>query len=189
MVTTNDAKIAQKCMLLRPYGMTKNAFDRQKSWYYDVQELGYNYRLNEVQAALGISQLMRLDQMIKDRRKNAQYLTKKLSRVNGIITPSETENCYHTYHLYVIRVIKSVFGVSRNELFKKLSQKGIGLSVHYTPLHLLSFYKKTLGYKKGDFPIAEELYEQILSLPMYSQLTKEQIDFVIQQIVDVAKSL
>jgi perosamine synthetase len=189
MITTNDEEIAKKCMLARSHCMTKDAFDREKlSWYYDVVGLGYNYRLNDVQSALGISQLKRLDKMNEGRRKNARYLTSEISKIPGIIPPFEAEDRYHTYHLYVVRVIKSIFGLNRDELFQKLSLKGIGLSVHYTPLHLLSFYKNTLGYKKGDFPVAEELYEQILSLPMYHQLTKEQVDFVVRQIVESARS-
>ena len=183
MITTDDELVARKCALRRSHCMTKDAFDREKlSWYYDVVDLGYNYRLNDVQAAIGISQLKRLNNMNDDKRKNAQYLTSKLKDVAGIITPFEANNRYHPYHLYVIRVIKSDFGIDRNELYLRLSEKGIGLSVHYTPLHLLSFYRKTLGYEKGDFPVAEELYDQILSLPMYPQLKKEQMDFIIQQI-------
>ncbi len=183
MITTDDEAIAKKCQLCRSHCMTKNAFDREKlSWYYDVVDLGYNYRLNDVQSALGISQLKRLDQMNEGKQQNARYLTSKLSKISGIITPHEANNRNHIYHLYVIRVVKDVFGISRDELFRKLSLKGIGLSVHYTPLHLLSFYKNMFGYKKGDFPVAEALYDEILSLPMYHQLTTEQMDYVAQQI-------
>ena len=183
MITTNDEVIAKKCKLARSHYMTKDAFDREKlSWYYDITGLGYNYRLNDVQSALGISQLKRLDSMNEGKRKNAQYLTSKLSKIPGIIPPYEATNCYHIYHLYVIRIIKSFFRLSRDELFRKLSLKGIGLSVHYTPLHFLSFYKNIFKYKKGDFPVAEELYREILSLPMYHQLTKEQMDFIVEQI-------
>jgi dTDP-4-amino-4,6-dideoxygalactose transaminase len=189
MITTNDEAIAKRCSLDRSHGMTKDAFDREKlSWYYDVVELGYNYRLNELQAALGISQLSRLDQMNERKRKNAKYFTSKLEKVSGLVTPFEVQDCYHAYHLYVVKVIEKEFGISRNELYLRLSKKGIGLSVHYTPLHLLSFYKQKLGYQRGDFPIAEKVYEQILSLPMYPQLTEQQMDFVVEQIIEASKT-
>jgi dTDP-4-amino-4,6-dideoxygalactose transaminase len=189
MISTNDEEVARKCSLGRTHGMTKDAFYREKlSWYYDVVELGYNYRLNEVQSALGISQLKRLNDMNECKRKNAQYYTSKLSKIPGIITPVELEECYHTFHLYVIKVIKEDFGMSRDQLFMKLYEKGIGLSLHYTPLHLLTLYKNTLGYKKGDFPVAEKVYDQILSLPMYPQLTETEMDYVVEQISDAYKN-
>lgn len=185
MITTNEEAIAKKCQLARSHCMTKDAFDREKlSWFYDVVGVGYNYRLNDVQSALGISQLKRLDKMNDGKRKNAQYLTAQLSKIPGIIPPYKADDRDHIYHLYVIRVIKNTFGLSRDELFGKLSLKGIGLSVHYTPLHLLSFYRNMFGFKKGDFRVAEGLYEEILSLPMYHQLTNEQMDFVVQLIAE-----
>lgn len=187
MITTNDETIAKKCQLARSHCMTKDAFDREKlSWYYDVIGIGYNYRLNDVQSALGVSQLKRLNEMNEGKIKNAQYMTSKICKIPGVIPPVEAPDRNHIYHLYVIRIIKNLFGISRDELFRRLSMKGIGLSVHYTPLHLLSLYKKMLGCKKDDFPIANQLYEEILSLPMYQQLTTEQIDYVVQQIKESA---
>ena len=190
MITTNDEKVANRVRSMRSHGITRSAYERERvfSWYYDVTELGYNYRLNEVQAALGISQLKRLDKMNEEKRTKAQYLTKRLSFLRGIIPPYEAKDRRHVYHLYVIRVIETIFGMSRDELFKKLSRKGIGLSVHYTPLHMLSFYKEKFGYKKGDFPVAEEIYKQILSLPIYFQLTKKQMDWVLNGIIEESSS-
>lgn len=190
MITTDNEAVAKNCRLSRSHCMTKDAFHRENlSWYYDVVGLGYNYRLNEVQAALGISQLKRLDQMNEDRRKNAHYLTRQLSKIVGIIPPFEAENRDHVFHLYVVRVIKEKFGISRDELFQKLSKKGIGLSVHYTPLHRLSFYKELFGLSQGNFPVADELYDQILSLPIYHQLSKEQMDFVARAIEQDGKKI
>ncbi len=189
MITMNDEAIAKKCQQSRSHCMTKDAFDRERfSWYYDVTDLGYNYRLNDVQSALGLSQLKRLDQMNEGKQKNARYLTSQLSKISGIIPPYEANDRNHIHHLYVIRVVKDIFGLSRDELFKKLSLKGIGLSVHYTPLHLLSYYKGMFGYKKGDFPVAEAAYEEILSLPMYHQLTTEQMDYIVRQIKESVNS-
>jgi dTDP-4-amino-4,6-dideoxygalactose transaminase len=189
MATTNDEEIAKQIKVLREHGMTKGAFDREKTatWYYDVVNLGYNYRLNEVQSTLGISQLKRIDEINKKRIEAAHYYTKKLKQINGIIPPYEAKDRTHVYHLYAIRVVKQKRGINRDELYKKLSNKGIGLSVHYTPLHLLTFYKKTLGYKTGDFPIAEQISKEILSLPIYPTITKTQIDYVVKEISKIMK--
>ncbi|MFX1537423.1 MAG: DegT/DnrJ/EryC1/StrS family aminotransferase, partial [Promethearchaeota archaeon] len=188
MITTNDKRFADRARLMRSHGMTKTAYDREKkyAWYYDVTELGYNYRMNEVEASIGISQLKKLDQMNEQRQEKAKYLTEKLSHIKGIIPPHEAENRNHIFHLYVIRVLADSFGINRDRLFEKLSKEGIGLSLHYTPLHLLSFYKSKYGYKKGDFPVAERLYNEILSLPVYPQISEEQLDFVIEQIASNA---
>jgi len=184
MATTNDEQIAKKIEVLREHGMTKGAFDREKTatWYYDVVDLGYNYRLNEVQAALGITQLKRIDEINKKRIDAAHCYTQKLKKIKGIIPPYEANDRTHVYHLYAIRVIEQKRGINRDELYKKLSKKGIGLSVHYTPLHLLTFYKKTLGHKTGDFPIAEQISKEILSLPIYPTITKTQIDHVTKEL-------
>jgi len=183
MVTTNNEEVAKQIELLREHGMTKGALAREKTktWYYDVVDLGYNYRLNEVQAALGISQLERVKEINKRRIEAAYYYTHKLKEIDGIIPPYEAKDRTHLYHLYVIRVTER-YGIDRDELYKRLSAKGIGLSVHYTPLHLLSFYKKTLGYNLGDFPNAERVYKQILTLPLFPTMTREQIDYVVEEI-------
>ena len=183
MVTTNDEEIAKQIKILREHGMTKGAFNREKTatWYYDVVDLGYNYRLNEVQAALGISQLKRIEEINKKRIEASHYYTHKLKEIKGIILPYEAKDRTHVYHLYVLRVTEG-YGINRDELYKKLSAKGIGLSVHYTPLHLLTFYKRNLGCKKGDFPIAEQISREILSLPLFPLISKVQIDYVVKEI-------
>jgi len=189
MATTSDEEIAKQIQVLREHGMTRGAFDREKTatWYYDVVDLGYNYRLNEVQSALGISQLKRIDEINKKRIEAAHYYTKKLKEINGIIPPYEAKDRTHVYHLYAIRVVEQKSGINRDELYKKLSTKGIGLSVHYTPLHLLTFYKKTLRYKTGDFPNAEQVSKEILSLPLYPTIKKTQIDYVVKELSKIMK--
>jgi UDP-4-amino-4,6-dideoxy-N-acetyl-beta-L-altrosamine transaminase len=183
MATTQDKDIANKMQILREHGMTRTAFARENkaSWYYDVVDLGYNYRMNEVQAALGISQLKRIDDINEKRKEAAKYYTKRLSEIEGIITPYEAKDRTHLYHLYVIRVVKEKFGMDRNDLFKNLSASGIGTSVHYTPLHFLTFYKN-LGYGNQSFPVAERVSKEILSLPLFPTISKLQINFVAKEI-------
>jgi len=182
MVTTDDEDTARKIRILREHGMTKTAADRERetAWYYDVVDLGYNYRLSEAQAALGISQLKRIEDINKRRIEAARYYTDKLKKKGGIISPYAKKDRTHLYHLYVIRVIEEKFGINRDALFKKLSKKGIGLSVHYTPLHLFTFYKRILGDKLGEFPVVERVYREVLSLPIFPTMTRNQMDRVIQ---------
>jgi UDP-4-amino-4,6-dideoxy-N-acetyl-beta-L-altrosamine transaminase len=184
MLTTNEESIANKAKLLREHGMTRSALEREKrvEWYYDITDLGYNYRLNEVQAALGLSQLKRVEDGIKKRVEAARYYARKLSGIVGIVTPYEAENRTHVYHLYVIKVLEEKCGLSRDELFRKLSKNGIGLSVHYTPLHLMTFYKRISSYGAASFPNAEEVYKQVLSLPLFPTLSRDQIDYVVDSI-------
>jgi len=186
MLTTNEDWIERKARLLREHGMTRSALDREKTadWHYDVNEMGYNYRLNEVQAALGVSQLKRVEDGIKKRVEVARYYTRKLRRTNGAITPYEAKDRTHVYHLYVIKILKEKCGLTRDELFEKLSAKGIGLSVHYTPLHLLTFYKRIAGCTTGSFPNAEEVYSEVLSLPIFPTISRDQTDYVIRSIQD-----
>lgn len=189
MVTTNDKELADYVRLLRSHGMTKEAWERQESasWKYDVVELGYNYRLTEIQSALGISQLSRIDQMNAKRAEVAKYYTERLSGVKGIITPKLADNRTTSYHLYIIRVIEKEFGMSRDQLFTELANKGIECSVHYTPLHLMSYYSKKYGCKYGDCPIAEKVYDEVLSLPLFPKLIREQQDYVIDKIKELSK--
>jgi len=192
MITTNDEKLAKRLKVLREHGMNKTALDRESDakWYYDVVDLGYNYRLTELQAALGISQLERVTEGIKKRIKAASYYTQKLSSpaLRGIITPYKAPNRSHVFHLYVIKVQRDKTGINRDELFRKLTDNGIGVSVHYTPLHLLSFYKKFLNDNSMTFPTAEHVYEQILSLPLFPTLTKKKIAFITNKIEGIIAS-
>jgi len=189
MITTNDGHIAKKLRVLREHGMTRSAAQRESEakWYYDVVDLGYNYRLNELQAALGLSQLKRVKEGIERRIRLAHYYTKKLSApaLRGVVPPYKAPDRTHIFHLYAVKIQEQVTGVTRDELFKKLMEAGIGLSVHYTPLHLLSFYKSFLKVKSKGFPVAERVYKQILSLPLFPMLTKKKIDFIIQRIQEI----
>lgn len=185
MLTTNEERVVKKAELMREHGMTRSAANREKrvDWHYDIEDLGYNYGLNEVQAALGISQLKRAEEGIKKRVEAARYYTRKLSRTSGILTPYEAKNRTHVYHLYVVKVLKEKCGLNRDELFRKLAARGIGLSVHFIPLHHMTLYKK-MGCATGLFPNAEEAYREVLSLPLFPTISRNQIDHVTNAIQD-----
>jgi dTDP-4-amino-4,6-dideoxygalactose transaminase len=167
MVVTDGNKIAQKIKMLRDHGQMKK---------YEHLVEGYNSRLDEIQAAILRVKLKRLDERNKLRRKNASIYDELLKDVDGVITPFEAEYAKHVYHLYVIRTEK------RDELQEYLKSEGIGTGLHYPiPLHLQKAYEY-LGYKEGDFPVAEKCAKQILSLPMFPELTREQIEKVVSEI-------
>jgi UDP-4-amino-4,6-dideoxy-N-acetyl-beta-L-altrosamine transaminase len=182
MVTTSNPDVYKKLCLLRTHGITKNPEEMSQNdgpWYYEMQELGYNYRLTELQAALGTSQLSRMEDNLAKRRKIASRYDELLKGL-PLTTPSVSENVKHAYHLYVIQTER------RLELFNYLRSKEIYCQVHYIPIHTLPYYKN-LGWKMGDFPIAEKTYSQSISIPMYHSLTAQDQEFVIETIKDFFK--
>jgi len=167
MVVSNGNEIAQKIKMLRDHGQIKK---------YEHLVEGYNSRLDEIQAAILRVKLKRLDEWNKLRRKNASIYNDLLEDVDEVVMPLEAEYAKHVYHLYVIRTHR------RDELQDWLKSKGIGTGLHYPiPLHLQRAYEY-LGYKEGDFPVAEECAKQILSLPMFPELTQEEIEKVVTEI-------
>ena len=179
-VTTNDKTLAEKIMVLRLHGISKDAwkrYDKKGSWYYEIEECGWKYNITDIQAALGIHQIKKLDKFNKIRRKYAQIYNRELSGIKGIITPYEKPNVKHVYYLYPILLEN----YNRDEFIEKMAQNGIGCSVHFIPLHLHPFYQK-LGYKKGDFPNAEWVYEREVSLPLYPKMKKKDIKLVVDSI-------
>jgi len=182
-VTTNNSSIFKKINLLRSQGMDFSAELREKTskWKYDILDLGYNYRLDEIRSALGYSQISRLNTINKMRKKIAKIYDRQLNKINGIIIPKIASNRNHIYHLYTIKVEKN-YHLTRDQLFEKLSQNGIGTSVQYTPIHELSFYKKQFKYKHNDFPNSTNLKSKILCLPIFPQMTEKQIEKVISVI-------
>jgi perosamine synthetase len=189
MITTNDQKIEKRLRIMREHGMNRNALERElgTTWRYDVVDLGYNYRLTDAQAAMGISQLKRLGEGIKRRRRIAKYYDIQLSSSDlGITVPVRAPDRSHVFHLYTIKYKKSKNGPTRNELFKGLSAAGIQSSVHYTPLHLMSYYRRLLK-KSESFPNAEKIFEQILSLPLYPGLTRKNAILITNKIGEIIR--
>jgi perosamine synthetase len=180
MITTNDEKLHKRLRLLREHGMSRNAIDREKgaTWFYDVVDLGYNYRLTDAQAALGESQLKRVDDGIERRIRIAGYYDQEFKgAAEQFVIPQKNSDRSHIYHLYTIKVNESKKGLKRNLVFEKLSNAGVQSSVHYTPLHLMTFYKQFLKDTET-FPVAKKIYDQILSLPLYPTLTRKEVRYI-----------
>ena len=179
MITTNNKQIFDALTLLRTHGITRDPSlleENHGGWYYEMQDLGYNYRITDFQCALGSSQLKRADDGLKSRNKIAQTYNKAFANTS-IVTPYVADDIFHAYHLYVIQV------ENRLGLYNHLRSKNIFAQVHYIPVHLMPYYKQ-FGWTKGNCPIAESYYEKCLSLPMYPTLTKEEQEYVITTILD-----
>lgn len=181
-ITTNDGKLYHKLLLLRSHGITKNPIELNQNpgpWYYEMQTLGYNYRLSDIQAALGVSQMAKLDKFGKRRREIVNKYNKAFKNLKNVVIPYEEDGIDSTFHLYVLKIDFEKIGKARSEVMDKLKKKNIGTQVHYIPVHLQPYYQKQFDYKKDDFPKAEAYYKQCLSLPLYPKMTDEDINLVI----------
>ena len=187
MITTDDPHLAQKMRVFRNHGITSDHRQReaQGSWFYEMVDLGYNYRLTDVQCALGISQLRKLSTWIDRRQAIARRYTQFFSRLPAVTTLAVKEYVLNAYHLYVIKIDFSALDRSRENLFTELRAQGIGVNVHYIPIHFHPFYQTNFGTKPGLCPAAEAAYEQILSLPMHSGMSDEDVETVCNTVQNV----
>ena len=181
MVVTNTASLYEKLSLMRNHGITRDPLQMTRpphgSWYYEQIDLGCNYRMTDIQAALGASQMGRIDEFVKNRREIAVYYDKHLSDL-PVITPYQSPECQSAWHLYVICLEIGQIKKSRREVFDLLRAAGIGVNVHYIPVHTHPYYQNT-GFAYGNFPEAESYYERAVSLPIYSGLRTDQQDYII----------
>lgn len=180
MATTNNPELYKKLCHFRTHGITKDPtllHQNDGGWYYEMQDLGFNYRLTDFQAALGITQLSRAAKGLERRQKIARRYDEAFRDIPAIKTPARAEEIYHAFHLYIIQI------PDRKGLYDYLHDNGIYAQVHYVPLHLMPYYQQ-LGNKKGDLPVVEKYYEHCLSLPMYPTLTDEEQDYVIKKVIE-----
>jgi UDP-4-amino-4,6-dideoxy-N-acetyl-beta-L-altrosamine transaminase len=186
MALTNDAKLAERMTVLRSHGITRDPAlmtnEAEGAWYYQQQYLGFNYRMTDIQAALGVSQLSRLEEYVTRRHEIAQLYTSGLSDL-PLTTPWQNPNGRSAMHLYVIRIQEKRSKLTRLEIFNSLRSSGIGVNVHYIPIHTQPYYK-SMGFTSGDFPHAEAYYQQAISLPIYPTLTLDEQAHVIESIRD-----
>ena len=187
MITTNSESLYHKLIKLRSHGITRDSRSFKEpshgDWYYEMQDLGFNYRLTDIQAALGISQLKKLDSFVARRRQIVGQYNQAFKGL-PVELPSEPEGCFNSYHLYVVRVDKKI-KTTRKDLYFKLKEKGIHTQVHYLPAHTMPYYQEHFGYKWGDYPVAEDHYSRVLSLPMYPSMTDDDVDYVINCMKEV----
>ena len=179
MITTNNEKLYKKLLMLRNHGIdkeTKERFGKDSGWSYDMKLLGKNYRLTDFQCALGISQLKKLNDMIKKRQEITEKYSKEFKKIKEIDLPFVKNNIKHAWHIYTILLNKTI---NRNKFFKMMRQENIGVNVHYIPIYNQSYYKKEFKINKENFPVTEEIFNRIITLPLFPKMSDEEIKKVI----------
>ncbi len=190
MVTTDNDGYADRMRLMRLHGIGRDAWKRYSadgSWYYEVLEAGFKYNMTDLQAALGLVQLAKCDALCEARRRIAERYTDAFRGVQALETPTVHQDRVSSWHLYILRLCLERLGIDRDRFVNELKQRGIGTSVHFIPLHLHPFYRRSYGYRPGDFPNAEAQYSRCISLPIYPTLSEEDVERVISAIVDIAQ--
>ena len=178
MVVTNDDVLAERIKITRSHGMTTLTWDRHKghAHSYDVIDMGFNYRINEIASALGLVQLGKLEENNKKREKIVEEYRKGLEKISGISVPFKDHKKKSSYHIFPILLAEDV---SRGKFIDEMKEKGIQTSIHYPPIHLFTYYKKMFGFKEGMLPKTEFVGEHEVTLPLYPKMTKEDLNYVI----------
>ena len=181
-ILTNNKQLYSKIKILRSHGIIRN---REKPWKYSINQLGYNYRLTDIQSALGISQLKKLNLFIKRRKEIAEIYNKKLKNLSLFEIPKVQKNISHAYHLYPLKIRFDKLRISKDMLLKKLRMKGINLQVHYIPIHHHKLYKSKINTY---LPNTEGFFKQAISLPVYFSLKNNQISYVLKNLLKIVYS-
>lgn len=182
IIATNNKQHADKMRLFRSHGIIK-PLNSNPGWHQDMIDLGFNYRLTDFQAALGLSQMKKLDKFLQRRREIAKKYIEAFEKVKEIILPPHNSLSDHAWHIFPIQIKN----LDRNIIYDKLLLSGIKCQVHYWPIHLQTYYKRTFGYKVGDFPQAEKYASRCLTIPLYPSMTDKMIDKVILTVQEAAK--
>ena len=188
MVTTNNSKFAETLRRFRNHGISSDARQRQSAgqWHYEMVLLGFNYRLPDIVCALGIEQLKKLDANLARRREIAARYTDAFREISGIIPPTVRPEVNPAWHLYPIRLDLKKLSADRGQIFRALRTENIGVNVHYIPVHLHPYYRDRFGYSGGEFPIAEDAYARLISLPMFHAMTDQDVSDVVHAVSKVA---
>jgi perosamine synthetase len=189
MVTLDDRRMAARLRRLSLHGLSRDAWNRYTrvgTWRYDVLELGFKYNLSDVAAAIGLAQLSKFRTMQARRHHLARRYSALLRDHEAFDLPAENADSVHAWHLYILRLRRGVLRIGRDRLISLLAERGIGASVHFLPLHLHTFYRRTFGYTPGDFPITERESARAISLPLYPGLTTQAQDRIVGTLLDLA---
>lgn len=191
MITTDNDEWADRCRLMRLHGMSKDAWKRytsEGSWYYELVAPGYKYNLTDMASALGIVQLGKVEQMNARRQEIARRYTAAFEQHPALEPPQEIADSTHPYHLYILRLHLDQLQINRSEFIEALRQANIGTSVHWVPLHMHPYYRETYGYQPDDFPVAYAEYQRMISLPIYSVMSDEDVQDVIDAVLNIAEA-
>jgi dTDP-4-amino-4,6-dideoxygalactose transaminase len=189
MVTTNDDELAEKIKINTLHGISKDVYDRYSkkgaSWYYDVVTPGFKYNMPDINAAMGIEQLKKLEDMQLKRKEIEEKYNESFKEIEGINIPHVKENIRHAWHLYIILLDLEVLDINRDQFIERLEENDIGSSVHFIPIHYHKYYRENYDYQKGDFPNTEYVFERNISLPFYPSMTEKEINRVIKVVNDL----
>jgi perosamine synthetase len=187
MATTNDSELAIRMRIFRNHGITTEYHQREQqgSWFYEMVDLGYNYRITDIQCALGLSQLRKLSAWVKRRQEIAQRYNAAFAEVPAVRPLDVRAEVSHAYHLYVVRLDLTRLQVTRGQVFAALRAEGIGVNVHYIPVHLHPFYRKRFGTCPGLCPVAEAAYQEIITLPIFPRMGEKDIEDVMYAVKKV----
>src|SRR5258706_11199358 len=190
MVTTNDSKLAETLRRFRNHGINSDARQRQQSgqWFYEMVLLGFNYRLTDIACALGLSQLEKLELNLTRRRAIAARYSKAFRELPGVIVPTVRPGVQPAWHLYPIRLNLEALTTGRAEIFRALRAENLGVNVHYIPVHQHPYYRERFGYKSGEFPVAEDAYDRLVTLPMFHAMTDADVEDVIAAVNKVCEA-
>jgi dTDP-4-amino-4,6-dideoxygalactose transaminase len=184
VVTTNDPELASRLRSFRTHGLDYGVGGDEEPWRYDMVDLGYNYRLTDMGAALGLSQLNQLDSFLDRRRKIASSYEVELAGL-PLVLPSKPSWATHAWHIFPVRLALEELAVRRSHIVRALHAENIGVAVHYLPVHLLRYYQDRFGYGEGDFPIAENAYERLITLPLFPAMSDEDVADVVSALCKV----
>jgi len=190
MLLTDDDEIAKRASVMRLHGISRDAWDRFKtagSWYYEVVAPGYKYNMTDIAAAIGIHQLKKITAFRDGRSRGAMLYNQKLENLAEVLTPQTLPNRQHAWHIYVLRVLTDKLSIDRDAFIEELTKREIVCSVHYTPLHRHPYYRDTYNYKAEDFPVTENICQQVITLPLFPSITEEQIDEVSEAVTEVCR--
>lgn len=185
MLTTNDADLAERVRVLSLHGISADAWKRyskEGSWFYEVLYPGFKYNMTDIQAALGLHQLAKLDAFVDRRTVIAGRYTEAFAGIDALVTPAVVPGVHHAWHLYPIRLRPNRLRIDRAAFIEALAQKGIGASVHFIPVHLHPFYRERFGCGRGDLPVTERIYDGLVSLPLFPGMTGDEVSRVIDAV-------
>jgi len=187
LISLNDEQKYHRLLRLRLHGMSKDGWKRyakEGSWYYEVHEAGYKYNLPDINAAIGIAQLKKLNTLNRKREILVDHYLKRLGGFEGIKTVKLLPKVKSSWHIFPIWIDSKKAGITRNRLITELFERNIGTSVHFIPVHFQPFYHNRYHYHRGDFPITEKVFEGILSLPLFPDMTEQDVDDVVDALKD-----
>jgi perosamine synthetase len=191
MACTDDDALADRMRIMSLHGISRDAWKRfsaDGSWYYEILAPGFKYNLTDIASAIGLHQLRKADEFLRRRTRLAEGYRERLGGVEEIILPQSLPDRIHSWHLYSIRLRLDLLRIQRAEVIQQLKDRGIGTSVHWMPLHMHPYYRETYGYRPEDLPTAARIYPELVTLPLFPDMTEGQLDYVAAQLTDIVRS-